>query len=162
MSLRALVVVMGLIFMMTGCSSISVNTDFDPTADFAKYKTYSWAPYADGQVPGPSDKRLMTAVDTEMQAKGYELVEEQADMILQYQAGVQDKIYVDSMRYGYGWGTTDVYQYEQGTLILNVIDHERKEIVWVGTAKAAVDSSSPNPEKLNSAVQMLLDRFPPK
>ena len=158
---KVFVVVLGLVFVV-GCSSIAVSTDYDPTADFSAYKTYSWAPYADGQIPGPSDKRLMTAINTEMQAKGYELVEEQADMILQYNAAIQDKIYVDSMRYGYAWGTTDVYQYEQGTLVLNIIDHEKKEIVWVGTAKAAVDSSSPNEDKVNSAVKQMLAKFPPQ
>ena len=161
MSSRIFMVVLGLIFVV-GCSSISVNTDYDPTADFTKYKTYSWAPYGEGQVPGPSDKRLMTAINTEMQAKGYELVEEQADMILQYDAAIQDKVYVDSMRYGYSWGGTNVYQYEQGTLVLNIIDHEKKEIVWVGTAKSAVDSSSPNEGKVQSAVQQMIAKFPPK
>lgn len=147
--------------LLAGCSSISVNTDFDPTADFNAYKTYGWAPYADGEVPGPSDKRLMLTVDEEMAARGYRRVESDPDMILQYQAAVQDKVYVDTVHYGYGWGTTDVYQYEQGTLVLNIIDAREKEIVWVGTARAAVDSSRPNPEKLKQAVHMMLERFPP-
>jgi hypothetical protein len=140
---------------------MSVNTDFDPTADFTTYKTYGWASFAEGEVPGPADKRLMSAVDGQMQAKGYELVEEGGDLVLRYQTGVQEKIYVDNMRYGYGWGTTDVYQYEQGTLVLDMIDMAEREIVWKGTAKAAIDSSRPNPEKLQEAVARLFAHFPP-
>ena len=28
---------------LIGCSSVKVTTDFDPTKDFNKYKTYRWA-----------------------------------------------------------------------------------------------------------------------
>ena len=30
------------LFMITGCSSSKVKSDFDPKADFSTYKTYQW------------------------------------------------------------------------------------------------------------------------
>lgn len=67
-----------------GCSSVSVKHDFAPEVDFSKFKTYDWIdPPADMKMSAEEarvrnsllDKRIKSAVNDVMAAKGLELVE---------------------------------------------------------------------------------------
>jgi hypothetical protein len=74
--------------------------------------------------------------------------------------------------YGYGLGrwpaaAADVRlsQYEEGTLMLDVIDSSSNELVWRGAAQARIDPNRSPQERtrlINSAVRKMLDRFPPQ
>jgi hypothetical protein len=73
--------------------------------------------------------------------------------------------------YGYGlgsWpGASDVRlsRYEEGTLMLDVIDNASNELVWRGAAQARIDpnrSPQERTELINRAVREILDRFPPR
>ena len=59
----------------------------------------------------------------------------------------------------------DVHQYEEGTLILDFVDADAKELIWRGTATKALDSN-PTPEKIEknigNVVAKILAKFPPK
>jgi hypothetical protein len=73
---------------------------------------------------------------------------------------------------GYGWGwwgfagtETYVDQYEQGTLILDVIDAGSNKLIWRGSAAArVVDDKTPEERtrRVNEAVEKILERFPPQ
>ena len=63
--------------LFLGCSSLTVNHDFDPDANFAAYKTYRWAAQdqAGGEQGGTSvsglvAQRVRKAVDAEMEKEG--------------------------------------------------------------------------------------------
>jgi len=59
----------------------------------------------------------------------------------------------------------DVYQYEEGSLVLDVIDPAQSELVWRGTASKAIDRSWTPEEReteVREAVRALLAEFPPK
>jgi hypothetical protein len=52
-----------------------------------------------------------------------------------------------------------------GTLIVDLIDAQKKEMVWRGTATKTLDPSASPEEKqahLNEAVQKMLENYPPK
>ena len=55
-------------------------------------------------------------------------------------------------------------QYEEGTLILDIVDPKNKQLIWRGSAQDEVHFKS-SPEKdqtqLNEAVRMMLQTFPP-
>jgi hypothetical protein len=68
----------------------------------------------------------------------------------------------------YGWGapsSVDVYQYKEGTLIVDVVDAKTKQLVWRGFATGTVDPDA-KPEqrerKLNDAIAQMMAQFPPK
>ena len=70
MKTRYLIVLFALCF---SCAPIRVNYDFERTTDFSKYKTYNY--YSDLQT-GLSEfdtKRLLDALDLELEARGYAL-----------------------------------------------------------------------------------------
>jgi hypothetical protein len=56
------------------------------------------------------------------------------------------------------------FQYEEGSLILDFVDPQTKQLIWRGSAKAEVDDVK-TPEKrealIDEAVQKILKNFPP-
>jgi len=181
--LRPLVVLMAaLVVAGTGCSSITVNHDFDSTANFGMYKTYGWllepvAAVGDAraaqQMNTLLDKRIRTAVDQQLAAKGMMLVTEDPDAQVVYHLGIDKEIDVQSWgytypRYPYGaWhgGRVDVYEYNVGTLIVDIIDAKSDQLIWRGTATKVIDESATAGEReanLNEVIAKILVGYPPK
>lgn len=170
--------------MLAGCSSVDVKTDYDPDVDFSKYKTYGWV--GDGGVIEGSTlaqyplvaKRVRDSVDRILQERGFNVVKdvETADLAVVLQAGTQEKMQVTNYGgyYGYYWydpwwgpygGHTDVSYYTEGTLVIDFVDVESKELAWRGLGTKIVHSYS-SPEDAQKAIDTVVDRilqtFPPK
>lgn len=167
------VCVAGIFILLSSCSSISVNTDYDQEADFSAYKTFAWIPQRKGiAARNPlADKRIKKAVNDELIAKGYAGDASSPDLLLVYHAGMRNKVDVTSWGYGYGryWrypgGGVSVYQYQEGTLVLDIVDAQKKELVWRGVAQKALSETSSvekREENLKKIVAKLLKNFPPQ
>ena len=70
-------------------------------------------------------------------------------------------------RWGGGWGTTDVRVNEilVGTLVIDVADATKKEMVWRGMGVREVDvqaKAEKRDKNINNAVKKILKDFPPK
>ncbi len=147
-----------LIFLIS-CSSISVNQDYDPAFDFSKLKTYGFIPIpADAGIDQLSANKLDAAIKNELGAKGYTIAEK-PDFGVALMFSSQTKTDIQSYGYGYGYGGwgrpgmygtggVDVTQYQQGTLIIDIIDMANQKLVWRGTGSGAM-SDSPSVEKRN-------------
>ncbi len=175
---------------LSGCSSLSVNYDYNQQADFTKYKTFNWLPFPKDM---PTDElnraRFVTSVEDNLAAKGFQKNSSQPDFVIAVHFGKENKIDITNWGYsyapssyyqGYGYrhsgsygyaggyastGGVSVYEYEQGTLILDFVDTKSKNLIWRATAKAIVSPAS-TPEKqtakIKSAVQEILENFPPQ
>jgi len=149
-----------------GCSGISASYDFDPRTDFAAYKGYAWLPAPREERMNPLVRdRVVAAVDRALQAKGYR-TSSSPDFKVATHAATENRVSVTDWGYGY-WragGGVDVYQYQVGTLILDIVDAKTNRLVWRGTASGVVDPS-PKPEettkRINEAVEKMLANFPP-
>lgn len=168
------------LLLVWGCSSISYHHDFDRDADFTSYKTFGWmeqpAPAGGGARVAEErnplvEKRIKVSVDRQLIEKGLRRVNTNPDLWVAYYTGYQDKIdvtdygYRYSMDYwGYGGRQIDVYQYQEGTLIIDLIDSKAQELVWRGSATGTVDSN-PSPEKIekkiNEVVANMFRSYPP-
>jgi hypothetical protein len=167
------------LLLLIGCSGISVTHDYDQKEDFTKFKTFNWMPQpkalvADAQAAQLNnslfDKRLKSAVNEGLQAKGMQLAAQNPDFLIVYHTGVQDKVNITDWGYGYGpyWGPwggpVDVQQYTEGTLIIDFVDAEDNQLIWRGTATKAL-VSRPSPEKaeqvIKQIVEKLLVNYPP-
>ena len=172
-------------FFLWGCSSYSYKTDFDPAIDFSTYKTYMW--YA-GEMPADDElskhplvkKRVGIGVDKALQAKGYKIGSEDAfDFVVITHAGNKEKTQITNYgyggygygRYGMGWGgyggygQTDVYQYDETTLVIDIIDARSKEMVWRGTVTGVVKDNPSREEQqknIDEVVTKMLEEFPPE
>jgi len=71
--------------------------------------------------------------------------------------------------YGYGLGgyyAPDVYSryYEEGTVVLDILDPKTRDLIWRGSAKSEVNPKSTPQERdaaMNEAFRRILERFPP-
>jgi hypothetical protein len=177
--MKVLVLIVAALMVLAGCgSSVSVTTDYDKEADFGKLKSFAWMDVpttAVGDVKAAAerntllDKRIKAAVNKELETKGYEMNEASPDFVMMYHVGIDDKINVTDWGYGYPspyWGghNVSVYQYTQGTLILDIVDPVAKQLIWRGEAQGTVDPDA-SPEdreyRLGNAVTKLLESFPP-
>jgi len=128
--------------------------------------------------------RVHTAVDAALSARGFRKVSSDPDFLVAYHVSLDRQQSVQTLNsyYGYspGWGygygasyrpgywagspETYVYEYEEGTLILDVVDPKSKELMWRGSAQDEVNFKS-TPEKaqaqINEAVNGMLEHFPP-
>ena len=67
--------------------------------------------------------------------------------------------------YGAGSSHTTVRQYEQGTLLLDLIDPESKQLIWRGTGQTRLrDLKTPEEReaRVREVVDRILERFPPE
>jgi hypothetical protein len=170
-----------LALLFPGCSSIDVNHDFDPDANFYQYTTYGWLEQpttSSGSAREATmqnqllDKRIKNAVNAQMTIKGFTQTASNPELLLKYHTGVQDRIDVTDWGYTYhgrywGWQDRDisVYNYTEGTLILDFIDSKTKELVWRASATATVDPNA-TPEQrdklVNEAAAKMIEKYPPK
>ncbi len=168
---------------LMGCSSgISVTTDYDPGAVnvMEQYETYAWMALAQGDDPRVDDdileRRIKEIANEILAGQGFREVSGEApDFLIGYHAAVQggmDGTTVNSY-YGYGWGgwyggvygNNYVRYYEKGSLIIDIVDASRREIVYRGTAEAEVDrtmSQETRDAQLKAAIEKMLRKFPPR
>ena len=167
---------------------IRTSFDLDPSADFSQFRTFAWvgpAPLARAKqgtgaqsfVSALDDQRLRRAVDRDLQAKGYTLVQnaDEADLAVAYSVGSEEKVRVHQTptsitthpfprRYRYGgWYTgssVSVQQYTQGTLSIEVYDQKTEQAVWVGWASKRLSRSDDSQRLINEAVSKILVKFP--
>ena len=184
-SLRAMLVLLMLCALVLACSGIKVDSDYDPSADFTQLRTWSWLPDA-GKSDDPRldsgllDSRIRAAVKSELDAKGYALATSGTpDFQVAYHVSVEGKLDVDTVyrdyprggygragRYGGGWGyaETRVREYDEGTLLIDVLQSGTGALLWRGSGVATVRQES-TPDKrtkrINAAVKKILARFPP-
>lgn len=152
-----------LLALVSACSSLRVASDWDHAYDFSPLQTYSWARTKESDAEGPLvflDRRIRRAVDDELAARGYRPVESGGDFLVLYTAKVRDRVDITQWG-GRWWGNTTVDRYQQGTLMLGVVDRTRDEIVWTGWAEGIVSEDSPSEEKIRDAVAKILKDFPP-
>ena len=167
------------IVAFTGCASIKVDSNYDSTASFAAYQTFAWMEKPD-QVKdnltklGQVTQRIENAVERELMADGYQKASGTPDFFVVYHTAVETQITgatIDSWGYGYRrprWRTSTVYadvsvdSYQEGTLIIDIVDAEKNELVWRGSAVGAVSSPSQAAKKVDEAVQKILAGFPPQ
>jgi len=162
----------GLLFLFCASSIFAqkVNTDWDHEANFSNYKTYAWI---ESKHPAPSDlshKRIIENIDKQLAAKGFTKVTDNADVLVVYNAGVKEQVSVQGYDYGYGryrWGggmTTYSKVVElQGTLVIDLVDAHKKELVWCGTATDTLsDKPEKNTQKIEKATAKVFKNYPPK
>lgn len=151
----------------------SVKIDFDPSADFAGVRSYS---FQSGKKIGGSalldntliDSRIRQAVERELGARNVRETRDNPDVLVAYHVGRKDRVDVDAFSYGIGprWraGWTDVMvtNYTEGTLILDIIDAQTNELIWRAYCTGAVTSPEQAGKKIDKAAKKAFKKYPPQ
>lgn len=163
------------LFLLSACSSVRVNSDYDNRVDFSQYKTYAF--HKKGidrvQISELDKKRILRAIDNALAQKGMSK-SETPDLLINIFTKEREQIDVNqfNMGWGYGWGwgwnpyfwggNTYVTSSTQGTLFIDLIDAKKKELVWEGQGVGILTENRREKEKqINEFVAKILAQFPP-
>ena len=74
---------LGIIFLLASCSTVRVASDYDQSVNFSQYKTYAYyKPDIDkAEISDLDKKRILRAIETEMNAKGFTKSENPAVLV---------------------------------------------------------------------------------
>jgi len=151
-----------------------VKTDYDRSADFSQYKTYSWEK-VQTQDPLWVD-RIKDAVNTALVAKGWTQMASGGQVSIVAMEMTQNQqtlnTFYDGFGGGWGWrrfggggfgdATTTTENYKVGTLVVDLFDAKSKQLIWRGSASDTLsDKSEKNIKNLDKGAQKMFDRFPP-
>ena len=167
------------VLILTSCSSIQIASDYDDKVDLTTYKTFAF--YKPGidklEMSDLDKKRLLRAIDRELQTKGFKK-STNPDFMINVFTKTKEKIDVYSSNvYGYGyygwnpiwWGPNpgmfnqiNVDQYTEGTIFIDFIDVDKRELFWQGIGTGAVtDVTGPKKEKrVSQFVERILSQYP--
>jgi hypothetical protein len=149
-----------------------VKTDYDRSANFNQYRTYSW------ERVQTQDQlwvdRIKEAVNAALTAKGLTPVESGGDIAIIAMETTKNQQTLNTFYDGFGggwrwrWGgglgdaTTTVDNYKVGTLVVDLFDAHTKQLLWRGSASDTLsDKSDKNIKNLDKGVQKMFDHFPP-
>jgi hypothetical protein len=160
------------IMLLAASASLAqqVKTDYDRSADFSKYTTYSWEK-VQTQDPLLVD-RIKQAVNAALAEKSLTPVEsggQVAIVAIEMTKNQQTlNTFYDGFGGGWRWGggfgnaTTTVDNYKVGTLVVDLFDANTKKIIWRGSASDTLsDKSDKNIKNLDKGVQKMFEHFPP-
>ena len=185
---RTLRAIFAILIALPGLSSCAttVRSDFDRDVIFSRYQTFDWiAPpirASEAELrPDPQgpfarnsllDKRIRAAVTSNLRARGYRYVEGgESNFRLNYHVTFKDKLVGSGSDFGYTgryhrgafssgfhWS---VRQYQQGTVIIDIVDRAKDQLVWRGWVVSRNRDGNYDEAEINRAVNQILMRFPP-
>jgi len=169
---RRLLIVLLVMFCLASINALAqkTNVDWDHNiTDFSKYKTYAWVqPVRPPRNPLMAD-RIVAGVDAQLAAKGLRKVEAGAELLVTYNAGLQQERSAVATGFGGGWrmgggmGRIDPVIENVGTLVIDLSDGTDKKLIWRGVATDTLsDKAEKNTKTLNKAIQKLFKQYPPK
>jgi len=171
------------VILLAGCASgPDIRADYDRAADFGKYRTYGFVAQAGtdtGDCKSLSTQILQNAAARQMESRGYTR-SDNPDLAINFKGKLEEKVDVDSTPapyYGPGWGYGGWYgapyggyggtqvttrRYNVGTLVMDVVDREKRQVVFQGGVEGVVTKEMlQNREAaLNRAVEHIFSKYP--
>jgi Domain of unknown function (DUF4136) len=168
-------VLIGMMLLFAGkASAQQVKTDYDRSANFAKYKTYSWE-HVKTQDSLDVD-RIKSAVNAALAAKGWTQVDSAGDVSIVAIEVTRNQqtlnTFYDGFGGGWGWrrvggggfgeATTTTETYKVGTLVVDLFDTNSKKLLWRGASSDTLSNNSDkNIKNLDRGVEKMFKQFPP-
>jgi hypothetical protein len=172
-----------LALLVAGCASgPDIRADFDPAADFGRFRTFGFVEQAGtdaGDARSITTTLLQNAATREMEARGY-VRAENPDLVINFHGQLEERVDIQSRpaptmgpTWGYrgwpgstwgGWGGTEVTtrRYNVGTLVVDLVDLQQRQMVFQGTAQGTVtrDMQRNREQTINDAVARIFAKFP--
>ncbi|AKA34544.1 DUF4136 domain-containing protein [Flagellimonas lutaonensis] len=175
------------LFFLSSCVSVRVVADYDREVDFKDYKTYAF--YKTGidkaQISDLDKRRILKAIEAEMGAKGF-VKSQNPDILVSIFTKEREQVDVYNNNFGWGWGWgwggwynpwvwgpgwgwggawgPNVSTRTQGSLYIDLIDAETKQLVWQGRGVGTLNNTSnveKKEERIREFVSQILEKYPP-
>lgn len=163
--------------LFAGCSTMQVQSDYDPAFDFKALQTFAIID-AHSETVTLTQERISNAVVHTLRAKGYVSAKpEAADFLIVFHTNVTSKkqVVTDYQRvgfypyYGYGYRAPMAvpvqheYDYDEGKIIVDAMEPKSKRIFWRGTATDELkkyDTPEERTAYINHVTASVLETFP--
>lgn len=169
--------------VLAGCASgPDVRADYDKAADFGKYRTFGFVAQAGtdtGDFKSLSTQILQNAAARQMESRGYTR-SDNPDLVINFKGRLEEKVDVESTPapyYGPGWGYGGWYgapwggyggtevttrRYNVGTLVMDVVDREKRQVVFQGGVEGVVTKEMMQNREaaMNRAVEHIFSKYP--
>jgi len=162
------------IILTLGCSSMTVRADHDSQKNFGAYSTFAIFERQGKEKRQPQmspivDRRIAAAMAVEIEAKGFDSTSPRdSDFLVTFYTAVRRRVVINRAG-GYGWGrwgwrggATWVNSYPEGTLVIDIIDRQSRQLVWRGVGEGAFTNTNPSDDKVAKRVAKILSSFPPQ
>jgi hypothetical protein len=172
---RVVFVLIGMMILFASTvSAQQVKTDYDRSANFGQYKTYSWEQVKTKDALDVD--RVKSAVNAALAAKGWSQVDSGGDVSVIAVETTQNEQSLDTFYNGFagGWGwrrfggggfgeaTTTTETYKVGTLVVDLFDTKTKQLLWRGASSDTLSNNSDkNIKNLDKGVEKMFKKFPP-
>ena len=154
---------------LLGCSTLSVNSQVNPTKKVPASGTFEWIPS-----PGPltqQDREIRDAIDKQLLEHGYKHIErdEPPDLEVSYQTQFETKTEANDFEFAF-LGTHEpivqhaepgpaAFPYREGTLIVQVKD-SRGTPLWRGVGSRIIEQAPLSEVQIDDAVSKIFREFP--
>jgi hypothetical protein len=145
----------------------TVSVNYNKSQSFSQYHTYTWASDNANQIQNSIlAQQAKSDIDSAMQGKGFQLVQESAnpDIILTASGGMKQQTSYSAMGmrgFGGGMGTITPEQNVIGTMIVDLYDAKTKSLVWRGIAQNALtNNGNKNSQMVSKAVVKMFKQWP--
>lgn len=158
---------------LTSCSPFRVRSDYAETANFTSYKTYKLR-IDDLKLNDIDKDRVLNELSRQLQSKGLSSGEN-PDLIVNIKANhkkVTDITNTNPMgMWGwggpFGWGIgmnrTWTSNYNEGALIVDLIDAKTNKLVWQGIGSGiSVDSPKAKQRQIPNIMAEIMANYPPQ
>jgi hypothetical protein len=164
-----------MLFLLSSCSSVRVNADYDKKVDFSQYKTYAYvkASIDKVEISDLDKKRILNSIDDALSSKGFSK-SNNPDMLISIFTKESERVDVynnNSWGMGFGWGWNPywgmnynrVYTTPEGTLFIDIFDGNSKEMIWQGEGSGYLTKDThKKDERIKEFVDKILEQYPPQ
>lgn len=172
--------------LLLACTGIRVSTDHDPGIDFERFERFAWLEDPLRELPRSADtpavdpfeqntlldQRVRAEVEAALAERGFQRVpREEADFLLRYQVLAREVLDSTPSFVSGGYGGRHVsggvgfyggvHSYQQGTLVIDVIDPRTDRIAWRGWADRRSRPGHVDTNRFVAAVKHVMEKFPP-
>ena len=173
-----------ILFIATSCVSVKVTSDYDQDANFNDYKTFAF--YKKGidkvEISDLDKRRILRAIEADLLAKGF-TKSDNPDVLVNIFTKSREKINVYNNNRYFGWypwyyggfgryggvgfgfdAYNNVSRSTEGTLFIDLIDAEKKELAWQGMGTGALVTSKDVAKKearIAEFVTEIMAKYPP-
>jgi hypothetical protein len=161
-----------LLVLFTALSACAqkVNIEFDPGAQFARYRTFA---IRGGQMNSRNPalnsdlvkRRIEADIANDLTAKGLSMVPNgPADLNVRYTFGAARGVKPEAYPAGWrGWGTVIVREpFAEGTLVIDLRDPTTHSLVWRAISSVEKSDAFKVEGKIGDMVKKALKKYPPK
>ena len=169
------VLILALVFCLVSCNAVRVNYDYEKGTDFTNYSTYNYYPDMNTGLSELDTKRLLHAVNEEMQLKGIRFSED-PDFFINIDSESFEVASNNTVGLGLGGTGRSVgggvsvgipvgQPKLEREIRFDFVDVKKDELFWQGQAQSSFkENVSPETreEKLHAIVVKVFSKYPPK